>query len=51
MGGRVIFNPMGFFFPVFKDRVGLPGLPPGPVLGLRESEGFNGPPCGLLIGG
>jgi hypothetical protein len=47
----VIFRPIGFFFPFFKDRVGLPGLPPGPDLGLSDREGFTGAPSGLLVGG
>jgi len=51
MGGRVIFRPIGFFFPFFNDRVGLPGLPPGPDLGLSEREGFTGLFSGLLVEG
>ena len=47
----MIFSPIGFFFPFFKDRVGLPGLPPGPDLGLSDREGFTGAPSGLLVGG
>jgi hypothetical protein len=42
---------MGFFFPDFSDKVGLPGLPPGPVFGLRERVGLPGPPAGLAWGG
>ena len=44
----MIFRPIGFFFPFFNDSVGLPGLPPGPDLGLSDREGFTGPPSGLL---
>ena len=42
---------MGFFFPDFSDRVGFPGLPPGPVFGFNEREGFPEPPAGLACGG
>ena len=31
--------------------MGLPGLPPGPDLGLSDREGFTGAPSGLLVGG
>ena len=48
MGGRVIFRPIGFFFPVFIDRE---GLPPETDLGLGDKEGFTGPPSDLLVGG
>ena len=51
MGGRVIFRPIGFFLPFFKDRVGLPGFSPGPDLGLSDREGFTGPPSGLFVEG
>jgi hypothetical protein len=47
----VILRPMGFFLPFFNDRVGLPGLPPEPDLGLSDREGFTGPPSELLVEG
>ena len=47
----MIFRPIGFFFPFFKDSVGLPGLSPGPDLGLSDREGFTGAPFGLLVEG
>ena len=43
----MIFRLVGFFFPDFSDKVGFPGLPPGPVFGLRERVGFPGPPAGF----
>ena len=38
---------MGFFFPDLSDKVGFPGLPPGPVFGLRERVGLPAPPAGF----
>ena len=46
----MIFRPIGFFLPFFNDKVGLPGLPPGPDLVLSDREGFTGTPSGLLEG-
>ena len=43
----MIFRAVGFFFPDLSDKVGLPGLPPGPVFGLRERVGLPGPPAGF----
>jgi hypothetical protein len=39
----VIFSPLGFFFPVLRDKVGLPGFPPIPgfvTLGFKERVGL-----------
>ena len=47
----MIFRPIGFFLPFFNDRVGLPGLPAGPDLGLSDRAGFTGAPSGLLVEG
>ena len=43
----MIFRAVGFFFPDLSDKVGFPGLPPGPVFGLRERVGLPGPPAGF----
>ena len=43
----MIFRLVGFFFPDFSDKEGFPGLPPGPLFGLRERVGLPAPPVGF----